>query len=241
MKVDAARNCLWVMNAIDSPKPRIFKKEEVGKAAAFQYDLETKQLLYKYRVNDTLAHFFNDVVILANGEVYLTDSEAGTIYKIDQNKKLIEQWWKGEKFIYPNGITVSSDQKYLFVAHWLGISRIALADTQGTLLPSRVKTVLSGIDGLYFYNNSLIGVQNGIGPHARIMKYELSKKFDAVVSETVLESGNPRFNIPTTGVIVGDDFYFIANSQLGNFDAEGKIFPPEKLEPVYIQKLELAE
>lgn len=241
MKVDAARNCLWVMNSIDWPRPRTFKKEEVGNAAAFQYDIETKRLLHKYAVTDTLPHFFNDAVILANGEVYVTDSEAGTIFKIDQNTKTITQWWTGKKFIYPNGITVSPNQQYLFVAHWLGISRISIADTQGILLPAKIRTVLSGIDGLYFYNNSLIGIQNGVGPQARIMKYELSKKLDAIVSETVLESGNPHFNIPTTGVIVGDDFYFIANSQLGSFDAEGKIFSMEKLEPVYIHKLRLAE
>jgi DNA-binding beta-propeller fold protein YncE len=238
MKVDAARNQLWVMGVMNSPKPKMVSASDMGKAAVFQYDLETKKLLKKYALKDTLKHLFNDLVIV-NGSVYLTDSENGAIYRIDIESGTFTPFYKWEWMFYPNGITVSQDQQYLFVAHWAGISRIALADTQMIMLQNKPNTTLTGIDGLYFYENKLIAVQNGAGPQSRIMLFELNKTMDAVAKSTLLESQNPLYNVPTTGVIVDDEFFFIANSQLQNFDAQGNIFPPEKMQPTYILKLKL--
>ena len=238
MKVDAARNQLWVMGVMNSPKPRMVSASDMGKAAVFQYDLETKKLLKKYVLKDTLKHLFNDLVIV-NGSVYLTDSENGAIYRIDIESGSFTPFYKWEWMFYPNGITVSQDQQYLFVAHWAGISRIALADTQMIMLQNKPNTTLTGIDGLYSYENKLIAVQNGAGPQSRIMLFELNKTMDAVAKSTLLESQNPLYNVPTTGVIVDDEFFFIANSQLQNFDAQGNIFPPEKMQPTYILKLKL--
>jgi DNA-binding beta-propeller fold protein YncE len=239
MKVDAARNQLWVMGVMNSPKPKMASASDMGKAAVFQYDLETKKLLKKYALKDTLKHLFNDLVIV-NGSVYLTDSENGAVYRIDVESGAFTLFYKWEWMFYPNGITVSQDQQYLFVAHWAGISRIALADTQMIMLQNKPNTTLTGIDGLYSYENKLIAVQNGAGPQSRIMLFELNKTMDAVAKSTLLESQNPLYNVPTTGVIVDDEFFFIANSQLQNFDAQGNIFPPDKMQPTYILKLKLS-
>jgi hypothetical protein len=166
----------------------------MGKAAVFQYDLETRKLLKKYTLKDTLKHLFNDLVIV-NGSVYLTDSENGSIYRIDIESGSFTPFYTWEWMFYPNGITVSQDQQYLFVAHWAGISRIALADTQMIMLQNKPNTTLTGIDGLYFYENKLIAVQNGAGPQSRIMLFELNKTMDAVAKSTLLESQNPLYNV----------------------------------------------
>ncbi len=239
MKVDAARNHLWVMGVLNSPRPKMMNPADHGKAAVFQYDLETKKLLKKYTLKDTLKHLFNDLVIV-NGSVYLTDSENGMIFRIDIESGAFTPFFRWEWMFYPNGITVSQDQQYLFVAHWAGISRISLADSQMIMLQNKPNTTLTGIDGLYAYENKLVAVQNGAGPQSRIMLFELNKTMDAVAKSTLLESQNPLYNIPTTGVIVDDEFFFIANSQLQNFDAQGNIFPTEKMQPTYILKLKLS-
>ncbi len=238
MKVDAARNQLWVMGVLNSPKPKMMNPTDFGKAAVFQYDLETKKLLKKYTLNDTLKHVFNDLVII-NGSVYLTDSENESIYRIDKETGTFTLFYHWDWMFYPNGITVSQDQKYLFVAHWAGISRVALTDTQMVMLQCKPNTTLTGVDGLYAYENSLVAVQNGAGPQSRIMLFELNKTMDAVAKSTVLESQNPLYNVPTSGVIVDDEFFFVANSQLQNFDAQGNIFPQDKMQPTYILKLKL--
>jgi hypothetical protein len=55
-----------------------------------------------------------------------------------------------------------------------------------------------------------------------------------------LAQGDDKFDVPTTGVIAGDEFYFIANSQLfqliGN---KGKIKDPASLTSTYIMKIKL--
>lgn len=238
MKVDAARNHLWVMGVMNTPKAKIMNESDYGKSAVFQYDLETRRLIKKYVLNDTLKHLFNDLAMV-NGSLYITDSENGTIYQIDKEAQTFTPFFHWDWMFYPNGIVATPDKKYLFVAHWAGISRISIADTQMVMLQNKPNTTLTGVDGLYLYENSLIAVQNGAGPQSRIVKFELNKAMDAVTKTTVLESQNPLYNVPTTGTIVDDEFFFIANSQLQNFDAQGNIFPPEKMQPTYILKLKL--
>jgi len=51
-----------------------------------------------------------------------------------------------------------------------------------------------------------------------------------------LFADHPQFNIPTTGTVAGSWFYFIANSQLTNYDA-GKIKDPSRLEEVLILRV----
>lgn len=238
MKVDAARNHLWVMGVMNTPRAKQMSESDFGKSAVFQYDLETRSLIKKWVLDDTLKHLFNDLTIV-NGSLYITDSENGSIYRIDKEAQTFTPFYRWDWMFYPNGITATPDKKYLFVAHWAGISRISIADTQMVMLQNKPNTTLTGVDGLYFYENSLIAVQNGAGPQARIITFELNKAMDAVTKSTVLESQNPLYNIPTTGTIVDGEFFFIANSQLQNFDATGTMFPLEKMQPTYILKLKL--
>ncbi len=238
MKVDAARNQLWVVGILNYTKARIGNKNEPTKAAVFQYNIETKKLIHQYSLNDTIQHFFNDLVI-SGGNVFISDTKQSAVYKIVPSKQTIGLWIQSNDIFRPNGIAVSQDQRYLFVAHWSGITRITIADTQHIQLPTKLNTTLSGIDGLYCYGNDLIAIQNNVGPQSRVMRFELNKEMNSVVRSTILESGNPLFNVPTTGVIINDEFYFIANSQLRSFNAEGMIFTEDKLQPIIILKLPL--
>jgi sugar lactone lactonase YvrE len=239
VKVDAARNHLWVLDVMRSSGARMHDSAMTGKSRLRQYDLESMRVLRTYVAADTLEHFFNDFVILREGDIYITDSRNGSIYALNRTNNSLDLWYDRNDMYYPNGITVSADQKYLFVSHWQGISRISLAGKQSQLITAKVKTTLTGIDGLYFLYDGLIAVQNSAGPQSRIMRYDLGKNYDAVTKATVLESGHHLHNIPTTGVFVGDDFYYVANSQLQNFDVNGTIFPADRLQPTYILKIPL--
>lgn len=230
IKVDAARNQLWVVGQNEN--------SVVKKSALFQYDLDTRNLIYQYVVNDTLQHSFNDLA-LAGGNIFVTDTKQNAVYKIIPTKQTMELWFHNSDTFLPYGIAVSQDQRFLFIAHWNGIIRVNIGDVQHLQVQTKLNTTLCGIDGLYFYNNTLIGIQNGAGPQSRVMQFELNKEMNSVVRSTILESGNPLFNLPTTGVIVGDEFYFIANSQLRSFNADGTIFSEDKLQPTIILKLSL--
>jgi hypothetical protein len=72
------------------------------------------------------------------------------------------------------------------------------------------------IDGLYFHKGSLIAVQP-FADRRKVVRYHLDKASNAVSRVEVIEPEHPLFNQPTTGVVVGQDFYYIANSQLQLF------------------------
>ena len=51
---------------------------------------------------------------------------------------------------------------------------------------------------------------------------------------TVLETENPAFQVPTTGVVANGAFFYVANSQL---DVQGG--PPEKMREIIVLKTPL--
>ncbi len=49
------------------------------------------------------------------------------------------------------------------------------------------------------------------------------------------------FNVPTSGVIVNDTFYYVANAQFGSFNKDGSLFPMERLFEPVVLKVKLNE
>ena len=98
-------------------------------------------------------------------------------------------------------------------------------------------STLAGIDGLYWHKESLIAVQNAIGS-PRIVAFRLSKDGSRVTQTNVLENRTAFTASPTTGAIHGNDFYFIANSQIDNLNGD-KIMDVTKLAPVRIAVVHL--
>jgi len=235
MKVDAKRRLLWVMTAAGKAAGA-----QEGCSAALVYDLGTGTLARRYLMDNAKArHLFNDVALAADGRAFLTDSEAGTVWRIDPEKDAPELLLKPWSLGYPNGIALSADEKRLYVAdfeHGISIVDAASGDLRALPHPSNVS--LHGVDGLYRHDSGLIAVQNGAGTE-RIVRLRLDKDGLRVVSLDILESRNPAFAIPTTGVIVGSEFYYIANSLLDRRGPDGRLKPNARLEPVVILKAPL--
>jgi hypothetical protein len=98
--------------------------------------------------------------------------------------------------------------------------------------------VLAGIDGLVADGHGgLLAIQNGIAPH-RVVRLALDAAGTRVVSGQILAMGLAEMNEPTLGERVGDELYFVANSQWGSFD-KGHIWPMEKLSEPAVLALEL--
>ncbi|MGE5679782.1 MAG: TPR end-of-group domain-containing protein [Bacillota bacterium] len=236
MKVDPKRNVLWA-NSSAGRNTKGSKASEIGHSGVFKYDIATGKLIKKYIPEDTLSHFFNDLAIADNGDIYLTDSQSPAIYKVSADKDEIELFLDMKSHIYPNGIAISADNKTLFAAHSNGVIKVDLQSRGYKEVAHPENISLNFIDGLYFYKNSLIGIQNfGFN---RVARFYLNDQQDEVKDIKVIEAYNPDFIIPTTGVIAGDDLYYIANSQLASFDQQGNIFPEDKLKDVVILKAKL--
>ena len=204
------------------------------------FETKTGNHLKTFTLNDGSKHIFNDLVFTTNGDAYITDSDGGAIYLIRKNGDTIEEFIKPTTLAYPNGLIISKDGKKLLVSTGSaqGVVSIDLLSKEIKPIPHE-KFMFFGIDGLYRYKQSWIGIQNVVFPES-IVKIETSADETSISKMRVLVADHPQFDSPTTGVIVGDDFYFIANSQLmqiiGN---KGVIKKPAELKQTLIMKIAL--
>jgi len=233
LKVDPGRRILWANSTVTSPPPRGVDLRESGWSAVFKYDLDTGRLLKKYILHEEgKKHLFNDLAVGGRGSVFITDSEAGAIYAILPETDELILFLAAESFIYPNGIAISPDDRTLYVAHLGGMIRIDLETRAYRPVAHPTHITLYGIDGLYWYRNSLVAIQNGLNRVVRLFADHSGLGVDIL---EILEANNPALDIPTTGVIIGDEFYYIANAVLSTFQEDGTL-ALERLKDIVIMK-----
>ena len=113
-------------------------------------------------------------------------------------------------------MAIQPDGRIMYVAdRELGILVIDVEGKRAGKLAVPETLNIGGIDGLYLWNNRLIIIQNGIKPQ-RVMRLQLDASGTRVETVRPLAVAQPEFDYPTYGVIVGEDFYYFANSQWGN-------------------------
>lgn len=238
MRVDPKRRLLWVTTSAFTQMEN-YKKEEDGSSAVFKFDLRTRRLLKKYPLSNAKKHALGDLTIQSNGDVYATDSVSAAIYVIRAQPDEIELFLEDPGFVSPQGLAFSTDEHHLFMADYsTGLFDIDVSTKKVTHLGPVAGQTLLGIDGLYFYKGSLIGVQNGVSPQ-RVVRITLSKDLRRAEKLRVIEAGNPIFLEPTLGVLVNGEFYFIANSQWPLIGEDGKFADETKLLDPVVLKIKL--
>lgn len=221
MKVDAARRILWVCSTAESFMEG-YSDADAGKAALFKYDLKTRRLIRKYELGPKPAHLLNDLALNAHGDVFVTDTFSGEIYTVRADKDALEVFIPTGTFTSANGIAISDDGRKLFISDvpW-GVYVVDVKTKRTERLPQAAGISPSGSDGLYFYDHSLIGIINIISErNGRVARFYLDHRTPAITRATVLDCNHPVYQWPTTGVVVGNSFFYIANSQYGSFHAE---------------------
>lgn len=181
-------------------------------ASLYHYSLRSGELIRGYPVPG--AHLFNDLAISSAGDVFVTDTREGSVYRFSNANGTLQRLVPHRVFTAANGIALSPDEKTLYVAHFGdGISVIDLKSMSVTPVSHPADVCLAYIDGLYALNGSLIAIQNGpILP--RIVRFMLKPASRQIVAMAVLERRNPLFDGITTGSLVGGQFYYVANSHL---------------------------
>lgn len=210
--------------------------EEAGHTELVHLDFAGK-LLGRYAPKDGAKHGFNDLVVRKDGAVIATESLSNQVFRFDPATQTFTALAFYRTLFYPNGIALADDDRSLYVADALGVVKIDLEENTSRDVDPGPHNTVAGADGLYWRNGSLIAVQNGIGS-PRIATFKLSKDGNRVVKATVLENHTSFTVLPTTGAIHGNDFYFIANSQLDNLNGE-KIMDVTKLAVVRIAVVRL--
>jgi len=225
IRLDPADGTVWA----DSFK-------DVGHTELLHFDASGK-LLERFGPKDNFKHGFNDLVIRKNGEVITTDSLNNQVFRFDPRVKSFTPLKVYRPLFYPNGIALAEDDNTIFVADSVGIVKMDLINEESRDVDPGPRNTLAGADGLYWHKGYLIAVQNGIGT-PRIAAFKLSKDGTSVTRTTVLENRTQFTVLPTTGALRGNDFYFIANSQIDNLNDE-KIMDITKLAPIRIAVLRL--
>ena len=239
IKIDSQRRILWACTgAIEQTD--IYSKNDLGKTAVFKYNIDSKKLVRKYELDNKFnGHLFGDLTLSPNGDVFISDSKYNAIYKIDAGSDSLKIFARPGRFISLQGLDLSPDNKTLFFADYaLGLFKLNLeTNAIEEIQPPQNFTAL-GIDGLYFYRNSLIATQNGVNPQ-RVVRIYLNNNMDSITVYNILESNNPYFDEITLGLQKANDFYYIPNGQWGSFDEKGNIFPEDKLKEPRVLKIRL--
>jgi len=230
MAVDPARGLLWVATS-DS-----FIAGSPPRSALLAFDLTSGRL--RQRVSPGEARSLNDLAIAPDGTIFVTDSLGGALFRLDPGGVALAPVTPEGAMSYPNGVALSADARFVFVAQGVAIRRIEAATGEIVSLALPPGLALLGIDGLYGHRGRLVAVQNG-GTPGRVLLLGLSADLRAISEYRLLEAGHPDFDIPTTGAIVGDRFVFIANSQLTRLADDGTIAAGPPLAPVALLEVAL--
>jgi len=173
----------------------------------------------------------NDLLLRGTNEIYVTDTEGDRVFRFDRESHRFTELNLGRPVFGPNGITVSDDGDVLYVGDDLGVIRMDLRSNQVHDVKPAGCDTMAGIDGLYWYKGSLVGVEYGTGAY-RVVQWKLSTDGGEARSSEALERGTEMVRNPTTGAIMDGKFYFMANTGIANLE-NGKI-DPKKLEPLHI-------
>ncbi|WP_187696272.1 SMP-30/gluconolactonase/LRE family protein [Xanthovirga aplysinae] len=200
-------------------------------------NVKTGDLVDSYTLQDTTFTLLNDLAISSNNEIFITETRNNKIYKIQRPNKVLEVYLDSEEIAHPNGISISEDNKYLYVAS--RTKGIRIIDISSKKILNESNKDLGGVDGLKYYNNSLIGIVNAkrdVNEHG-VFRYFLSKEGDSITHiEKIIPYGE-NFEVPTTLDIVDGHLYYITQSQLLNYNYETKeVLDTTKLKPYVLMK-----
>jgi hypothetical protein len=235
LKVDSRRHSLWATEvALDGFAA--VAKEDWGRSAILEYDLPSGKLLH--RIEGPPKAALGDMALAANGDPIVSDGEHGGVYRVDRNTQSVARIDAGD-FVSPQTPAVLADGKHVLVPDYVrGVALLDLNTRHVEWLPMDGKHALSGIDGLYALGNELIATQNGTSPE-RVVQFTLTAPKTGVLSESIIERATPTLGDPTHGVMVGDYFYYIANSGWDILDEHGVIKAGKSLSAPIIMRTKL--
>jgi hypothetical protein len=119
-----------------------------------------------------------------------------------------------------------------------GILAVDLNTRQVRSLPAPPRTTVLGIDGLAWYQSSLIAIQNGVSP-PRVLRLQLDGPGQRITEVRVLDRNLTHATEPTIGTVWDRRYFYVANSQWEAYDDGGRLRPGVRLTPPRILEIKL--
>lgn len=213
--------------------------KEKSRSILLLLNKNTGALLRSYSPRDTSFKYLNDLAVSRTGDVYITDSENDKLYMVKQGTDSLRVWLASDSVANSNGIALSPDDRYLYLASAKQGIRIMDVRTQKIMNePNDYK----GIDGMKYYQHSLIAIVNGNSDERSngVYRYYLNEANTAIVGKKLLLAPGEDFVLPTTFAIVDGFMYFVIDSQLGNLDGDhNQIIDSTKLKTYTLLKFRI--
>jgi hypothetical protein len=224
VKVDQPRHLVWATE-VALQGFSLASKSDWGRSVILCYDLKSGKLLQ--RVEGPKGSALGDMALMANGDVIVSDGDGGGVYRLAEKSTVLNRLDNGD-FLSPQTPAMHPDGEHIFVPDYLrGIAVLDILTKQVRWFSTEGKFALNGIDGLYFDRGRLIAIQNGTSPE-RVVIFTLDATLSRIEGETIIERSSSTLGDPTHGVIVGKDFYYLANSGWDSLDDHGEIKPGAK-------------
>lgn len=225
LKIDASRYRVWVTQVSFG----------TGRSAILVYDLKSGRLIR--RIAGPSQTELGDMVLMSDGAAVISDGRHGGVYRVDGTSFKIERLDHGE-FISPQTPAIAPDQTIWIPDYTRGIARINLKSRAVSWLSSQDTYALGGIDGLYSYGQSFILTQNGASPE-RVVQMILNAEQSSITAESIIERATPTLGDPTHGVVVGNNFYYIANSGWDALDENAHRNADREMTPALLMRVKL--
>lgn len=212
--------------------------EEDPFAAVMVFDARTGAPKKEIRVDEADA-ILGDLEVAKDGTAYASDSGTPRIFRLPPDGDSMEVFSADPAFVNPQGIALDEKSGVLYMADYLaGIFAIDTQTGEAMQLSNDAKAWLGGIDGLYLYEDGLIGIQNGSTPQ-RIVYLGLNDDKTAITSFITMHRNLEGWNEPTHGAVVGDEFHYIAASNWPSYGDDGTVKEEPPLQPLRIMTLPL--
>jgi hypothetical protein len=221
--VDRARHRLWASMAA-TPESDSLADADKGRTALACYDLDRGTLVHRWELNVAgESHVLGDLTLGPRGEVYITDSIGGGVYRAVAGKDSLQTLLAPGSFSSPQSPVLAPGGKRLLIPDYSrGIAALDLAKHTVRWLAQPADLAAAGIDGLTLWNGQLIAIQNGVEPH-RVLALALDAKFERITSWRVLEQASPSLGEPNHGTLIGNEFVLIGNSGWERVGDDGKL------------------
>jgi len=205
---------LWVTSP---PAPQYEDYDSLQTSSmVFKVDLKTMEVI-EIPVNLEGASYLGDLAVDAHGKVWITDSSTPRVLIIANNH--VEHVIQLEGFRSIQGVCFGGGRIY-FSDYREGLLCYDQERDTTTILDLPEGLSTKGTDGIYFYDNSIITIQNGVNPR-RITQLFLDD--GGVSGYRYLEKANSQLNEPTLGVVVGDDLIYVGNSPWGLYNRDNSL------------------
>ncbi len=133
----------------------------------------------------SVKHNFNDLAIALPGDIFLTDTRDGAVWKLAKGATELAKI-SGE-FPHANGIALSLNDRLLYVSTFPdGITMVDLKSGESKAIGRPAGLCLAAIDGLYSQGNYLIAIQNAF-MNPRVVRLGLSRDGRSIERFDVLE------------------------------------------------------